>query len=192
MSRGQLSMHSEMFVHLHLHSQYSLLDGMITSDRLLERCKELGMESVAVTDHGNLFGAIDFYTKARAADVKPIIGIEAYIAPGSRFDRTESSIGNATYHLVLLAEDNVGYRNLLKLASIGYTEGFYYRPRIDKEILSELNGGLICTSGCLKGEIPSLLIQRDEPGARAAVESYLKIFGDERFCIGKRSRDIGK
>ncbi len=171
------------FTHLHLHSQYSLLDGMITSDKLLERCKELGMESVAITDHGNLFGTIEFYTKALAAGIKPIIGIEAYIAPGSRFHKAKSGIRNAAYHLVLLAENNVCYQNLLKLASVGYTEGFYYRPRIDKQILSELNKGLICLSGCLKGEITSLLIQGNEQGAMAAAESYVDIFGADRFFI---------
>ncbi len=191
MSRGYLNMRSETFVHLHLHSQYSLLDGMITSDKLLKRCKELDMKSVAVTDHGNLFGAIEFYTKALGAHVKPIIGIETYIAPGSRFDKRKSSISNAAYHLVLLAEDNVGYRNLLKLASIGYTEGFYYRPRIDKQILSELNDGLICTTGCLKGEVPSLFIRGDEQGAMAAAEGYAEIFGTDRFFIEIQRHEDG-
>ena len=136
------------FTHLHLHSQYSLLDGAITFEKLFTRCKELGMDSVAVTDHGNMFGAIEFYTKALAAHIKPIIGIEAYIAPNSRLDRSKTSISDAAYHLILLAENNTGYQNLLKLATIGYTEGFYYRPRIDKEILSELNEGLIAASAC--------------------------------------------
>src|SRR5512136_384490 len=113
------------FVHLHLHSQYSLLDGAITFERLFERCKKLGMSSVAVTDHGNMFGAVEFYTKAKAAEIKPIIGIEAYIAPGSRLDRTKTAISDAAFHLILLAENNAGYKNLLKLASIGFTEGFY-------------------------------------------------------------------
>ncbi len=171
------------FTHLHLHSQYSLLDGAITFDKLLKRCKELQMESVAVTDHGNMFGAIEFYTKAHAAKIKPIIGIEAYVAPGRRFDRQKTSIGDAAYHIILLAENNTGYQNLLKLASAGYTEGFYYRPRIDKEILAELNEGLICTSACLKGELAAALVQNDEPRAIAAAESYLKIFGSQRFFI---------
>ncbi|GAF97703.1 unnamed protein product, partial [marine sediment metagenome] len=109
------------------------------------------MDSVAVTDHGNMFGAVEFYISATAAHIKPILGIEAYIAPRSRFDRTKSRISDAAYHLILLAENNIGHQNLLKLASIGYTEGFYYRPRIDKEILAELNAGLIATSACLKG-----------------------------------------
>jgi len=171
------------FTHLHLHSQYSLLDGAIAFDKLLKRCKKLNMDAVAVTDHGNMFGAVEFHTKATAAHIKPIIGIEAYVAPGSRFDRTKTTISDAAYHLVLLAENNIGYQNLLKLASIGYLEGFYYRPRIDKEILAELNDGLIATSGCLKGEIAVRLSNGDEKAAIATVESYLKIFGPDRFFI---------
>src|SRR3989339_1038179 len=171
------------FTHLHLHSQYSLLDGAITFDKLFAKCKAAGMDSVACPDHGNMFGAIEFYTKAKAADVKPIIGIEAYIAPGSRFNKEKSSIKEASFHIILLAENNTGYRNLLKLASAGYTEGFYYRPRIDKEILVELNEGLICTSACIKGEIAALLNKGDAAGADAAVDEYLKIFGADRFFI---------
>jgi len=171
------------FTHLHLHSQYSLLDGAISFDKLLKRCKKLDMETVAVTDHGNLFGVIEFYTKANAAHIKPVVGIEAYIAPGSRFDRTKTSITDAAYHLILLAENNTGYENLLKLSSTGYLEGFYYRPRIDKEILGELNEGLICTSACLKGEVAAAIAQGNEKEARKAAESYLKIFGPERFFI---------
>ena len=171
------------FTHLHLHSQYSLLDGAITFDELLKHCKKLKMDSVAVTDHGNMFGAVEFYTKAIAAHIKPIIGIEAYVAPGSRFDRTKTTIADAAYHLILLAENNAGYQNLLKLASSGYLEGFYYRPRIDKEILAELNEGLIATSGCFKGEIAVALANGDEKTAAAAIESYLKIFGPDRFFI---------
>ncbi len=171
------------FTHLHLHSQYSLLDGAITFDGLLKRCKELEMDSVAVTDHGNMFGAVEFYTKALEAHIKPIIGIEAYVAPRSRFDRQKCSITDAAYHLVLLAENNTGYRNLLKLASAGFTEGFYYRPRIDKEILAELNEGLLACSACLKGEIPALLAAGDEKGAEAVARNYAEIFGSDRFFI---------
>ncbi len=171
------------FTHLHLHSQYSLLDGAIAFKKLFSRCKELGMDTVAVTDHGNMFGAAEFYISAVRAHIKPIIGIEAYIAPRSRFDKTKSSISDASYHLILLAENNTGYQNLLKLASAGYTEGFYYRPRIDKDILAELNEGLIATSACLKGEIPTLLANGDESRAAAVAESYLKIFGPDRFFI---------
>jgi DNA polymerase-3 subunit alpha len=168
------------FTHLHLHSQYSLLDGAISFDKLLKECKKLDMETVAVTDHGNMFGAIEFYTKAIAAHIKPVIGIEAYIAPASRFDRTKTSISDAAYHLILLAENITGYKNLLRLASAGYTEGFYYRPRIDKQILAECSEGLICTSACLKGEVSMSLVRGDEKGALTAAESYLKIFGPDR------------
>ena len=126
------------------------MDGAIAFGKLFDRCTELGMDSVAVTDHGSMFGAVEFYTKALAAKIKPILGIEAYIAPGSRFDKQKSSITDAAYHLILLAENNAGYKNLLNLASIGYTEGFYYRPRIDKEILAEFNEGMVATSACFK------------------------------------------
>ncbi len=171
------------FTHLHLHSQYSLLDGAISLDGLLKRCKQLEMDAVAVTDHGNMFGAVEFYTKALALHIKPILGIEAYIAPHSRFDRGKCSITDAAFHLILLAENNTGYQNLLKLASVGFTEGFYYRPRIDKEILAELSAGLIATSACLKGELATLLARGDERAAVAATESYMKIFGPDRFFI---------
>ncbi len=171
------------FTHLHLHSEYSLLDGAISFKKLLKRCKALEMDSVAVTDHGNLFGAVEFFIKAKAAHIKPIIGIEAYVAPGNRRDRTKTSISNAAAHLILLAENNTGYHNLLKLASIGYMEGFYYRPRIDKEVLAEFSEGLICASACLKGEVTAAMVRGDEDGARAAAESFLKIFGPERFFI---------
>ncbi|MCJ7777124.1 MAG: DNA polymerase III subunit alpha, partial [Sedimentisphaerales bacterium] len=177
------------FTHLHLHSQYSLLDGAIVFDELMKRCKKLGMDSVAVTDHGNLFGAVEFYTKAQAAHIKPIIGIEAYIAPASRFDRTKTTISDAAYHLVLLAENNTGYQNLLKLASVGYIDGFYYRPRIDKEILAELNQGLICMSACPKGEVAMALSNGDSKAAVTAVDSFLKIFGTDRYFIEIQSHE---
>jgi DNA polymerase-3 subunit alpha len=176
-------MSSKGFTHLHLHSQYSLLDGAIAFDKLLKRCKKLQMDTIAVTDHGNMFGAVEFYRKAIAAHIKPILGIEAYIAPRSRFDKQKTSISDAAYHLILLAENINGYHNLLKLASVGFTEGFYYRPRIDKEILADLNEGLIATSACLKGEIAAQLSKGDEKAAFAAAEGYLQIFGPDRFFI---------
>jgi len=179
-----LGMAHKGFTHLHLHTQYSLLDGAITCEQLFARCKELGMDSVAITDHGNMFGAIEFYTKALAGEVKPILGIEAYIAPGSRLDKSGGGgVKENAYHLLLLAENNAGYRNLLKLSSIGFTEGFYYRPRIDKEVLAQFSEGLICTTACIGGEVPTVLLQGDEARARQVVESYLKIFGEERFFI---------
>jgi len=171
------------FAHLHLHTQYSLLDGAITPDKLFAKCAADGMTAAAITDHGNMFGVIEFYLAAKAAHIKPIIGIEAYIAPDSRHNKNKSSISDAAYHLLLLAENNTGYKNLLKLASIGYTEGFYYRPRIDKEVLSELNEGLICATACLKGEVNVMLARQDIDAAKRAVEDYLKIFGEKRFFM---------
>ncbi len=170
------------FVHLHLHSQYSLLDGAISIDKLIKKCQTLDMPAVAVTDHGNMFGALEFYTKAKAAEIKPIIGCEVYISPDSRFNKQKASMKDASYHLILLAMNGKGYKNLIKLTSIAYTEGFYYRPRIDKEILSELNEGLICSSACISGEIARLLTKGDEEGAKEAAQSYLNIF-DDRFYI---------
>jgi DNA polymerase-3 subunit alpha len=172
------------FTHLHVHSQYSLLDGAIKFEELFARCKELGMDSVAITDHGNLFGAVEFYTKSKDMGVKPIIGIEAYVAPGSRLDKDKSGgIADAAYHLILLAENNKGWQNLIDLSSIGYIDGFYYRPRIDKEVLAKYSEGLICTSACLKGEIAAALARGDEAAAEAVAHSYLAIFGKERFFI---------
>ena len=171
------------FTHLHVHSEYSLLDGAASIERLVRRCGELGMGSMALTDHGNMFGAVEFYRAARAAGVKPIMGIEAYMAPGLRTEREAKGIGEASFHLLLLAENNQGYRNLLKLASIGYLEGFYYRPRIDREVLAAHKEGLICTSACLSGEIPVALLSGDVEGARRTAEYYLKLFGEERFFI---------
>jgi DNA polymerase-3 subunit alpha len=141
------------------------------------------MNSMAVTDHGNMFGAVEFYTKGIAAGIKPIIGIEAYLAPSSRFDRTKTKISDAAYHLILLAENNAGYKNLLRLASTGYLDGFYYRPRIDKEVLAECREGVICTSACLKGELAVEIARGNEKAARQKAETYVKIFGPERFFV---------
>jgi len=171
------------FAHLHVHSEYSLLDGAAGISRLVTRCKELGMSQLALTDHGNMFGAIDFYSKAKKAGIKPILGMEAYIAPGPRTEKEAKGIGEASFHLILLAENFQGYRNLLKLASIGYLEGFYYRPRIDREVLEQYNEGLICTSACMSGEIPTALAGGNFDKARQIAEYYLKVFGEDRFFI---------
>ncbi len=169
------------FVHLHVHTGYSLLDGAIPVDRLVERVKEMGMGSVAITDHGAMFGALDFYQKARAAGVKPIIGCECYMAMGSRLDKTSADKGR--FHLVLLAKDLTGYRNLCKLASSAFLEGFYYRPRIDKEILAKHSEGLIALSACLQGEIPQLLKEGDPKKVEEAVRFYQGLFGEDGFFL---------
>ena len=150
-------MASTPFVHLHLHSQYSLLDGAIKISPLFERARALDMPAVALTDHGNLFGAVEFYEKAREAGVKPILGCEVYVASGSRFDKEkrerDDSGFDAISHLLLLAMNQTGYRNLMYLVSKGYLEGFYYRPRIDLDLLRSRSEGLIATSGCLSSMV---------------------------------------
>ena len=141
------------FVHLHLHSEYSLLDGGNRLKKLVNRVKELGMDSVAVTDHGNLFGALEFYMAAKEVGIKPILGIEAYVAPGDRRDRTHTGVADGGFHLVLLAQDLDGWRNLLKLSSDAFINGFYYKPRMDKTTLAEFNRGLIAINGHLGSSI---------------------------------------
>src|SRR6185436_1242416 len=146
------------FVHLHLHTEYSLLDGACRLDRLMDRAHQLKFGSLAITDHGVLCGAIDFYKEARERGIKPIIGCEVYVAPGSRLDKKASSGVRDVYnHLVLLAKDEVGYKNLIRLATAAHIEGYYYKPRIDKEILTAHKDGLVALSGCLASEIPEAI-----------------------------------
>jgi DNA polymerase-3 subunit alpha len=164
------------FVHLHVHTQYSLLDGAIRIGDLVKKAAEYGMPAVALTDHGNMFGAIEFYLKCQSAGIKPIIGCEVYLAPESRFAKDARGIGDAAHHLVLLCENLEGYRNLSRLVSIGYKEGFYYRPRIDKEVLREYSSGLIALSACLKGEVAWLCEGGRMEDARAAAAGYAEIF----------------
>ncbi|HEV7299456.1 MAG TPA: DNA polymerase III subunit alpha [Tepidisphaeraceae bacterium] len=174
---------SSKFCHLHVHTHYSLLDGACKTSKLAKRAKELGMDSLAITDHGNMFGVIEFYNDCRKEGIKPIIGMEAYIAPGARDDRSGNA-GETAYHLLLLAENFEGYKNLIRLSSRAYREGFYYKPRIDKEILKEHSRGLIGTSACLGGEVASALLKRrDWKFAKEAAETYAKIFAPDRFFI---------
>ena len=175
------------FVHLHLHTQYSLLDGANKIGELIPRISELGMPAVAMTDHGNMFGAVDFYRAADAAGVQPIIGCEAYVAPKSRFDKSQArsddpeTAGN--YHLVLLSMNETGYRNLCKLVSSAYQEGFYYKPRIDRELLREFNEGLICLSGCLGSEVNQAIQRGDVKQARQVASEFAQIFDKDRYYI---------
>ncbi len=170
------------FVHLHNHSDYSLLDGACRLDRLVDRIKGLGMQALALTDHGNLFGAVEFYELARAAGIKPIIGCEVYVAHGSRHDRARTVDGKGAYnHLVLLARNREGYRNLMRLSSAGYLEGFHYKPRIDKELLETHAEGLLCLSACLRGELPQLVLEGNLEGAKKAAAWYRDLFGPEFY-----------
>ena len=172
------------FVHLHLHTQFSLLDGANQIEPLIQQIKTFGQPAVAMTDHGNMFGAIEFYRKAKEIGVKPIIGCEAYMALGSRHAKKDSGLAhNDYYHLILLARNLTGYQNLIKLVSKAYLEGFYYKPRMDKEILKEHHEGLIALSGCLSGEIPYLIGQKDMAGALAVAGEFQELFGKEHFYL---------
>ncbi|MDZ4164974.1 MAG: DNA polymerase III subunit alpha [Smithellaceae bacterium] len=173
--------HSD-FVHLHVHTQYSLLDGTNRLGDLFKKAKEFKMPALAITDHGNIFGAVDFYQSAYKYGVKPIIGCEVYLAPGSRTDKSAGQNESAK-HLILLVKNAIGFQNLIKLSSLGYLEGFYYRPRIDKEILSRYHEGLIALSACLHGEIPALLMRRDKEAARERAIQYREIFGEGNFYL---------
>ena len=145
------------FTHLHVHTEYSLLDGSSKIEELVARAKELGMDSLAITDHGVMYGVVAFYKAAKAAGIKPILGSEVYVSPGSRFDREPGGGQERYYHLVLLAENDTGYHNLMKIVSKGFVDGFYYRPRVDYEILEQYHEGVIALSACLAGEVPRYL-----------------------------------
>jgi len=177
------------FVHLHLHSEYSLLDGMCRLDDLIAKTKLMGMKTVAVTDHGVMYGSFKFYSMAKKAGIKPIIGLEAYKTGGSRFERTADSHRN-TFHLTLLAKDFTGYQNLMKLTTYAHLEGFYYRPRVDFELLEKYHQGVICLSGCLRGEISQSIISRQPEKAEKLVEKYLAIFGEDFYLELQRHPNI--
>jgi len=170
------------FTHLHVHTEYSLLDGSAKIKTLAKRARELGMSHLAITDHGSMYGVIDFYKACKAEGIKPIIGCEVYVSNGSRFER--NSAKNSQYsHLVLLAKDNEGYRNLLKLVSLGFIEGFYYKPRVDHEILEKYSSGLIALSACLGGEIPSALMRSTYENAKKIALFYKELFGKDNFYL---------
>ncbi len=174
------------FVHLHCHSHFSLLDGAAPIKGLVERAKALGMSALALTDHGNLYGALDFYKKARAVGINPIIGYEAYIAPGSRFQKDAGGMKEASYHLTLLAQNKIGFQNLIKMSSQAFFEGFYFKPRIDKELLEAHSEGIICLSGCVSGEFSRTILQQqgDVPDLKQPMEIaawFARVFGDRYF-----------
>ncbi|MDF2891851.1 MAG: polymerase subunit alpha [Clostridia bacterium] len=177
------------FVHLHVHTEYSLLDGAGRVERLVERAKDLGMKSVAITDHGVMYGVVDFYKKAKSYGIKPIIGCEVYVAPRAMKDRDPKYDSNQ-YHLVLLAKNEEGYNNLIKLVSMGFTEGFYYKPRVDIEVLKEYSEGLVALSACLAGEIPNLLLNGSYEKAKEAALRYRDIFGEENFYLEVQDHGI--
>ena len=171
------------FTHLHVHTEYSLLDGSAKIPELVNRAVELGFDSLAITDHGVMYGVIEFYEACKKAGIKPIIGCEVYVAPGSRFDRETGVNNERYYHLILLAENDIGYQNLTRIVSAGFIDGFYYKPRVDKEILEKYHEGIICLSACLQGEVAFYLRRRLYDEAKKAAESYRRIFGDGNFFL---------
>ena len=185
------------FTHLHVHTQYSLLDGASKPKELLQRAMELGMDSIAITDHGNMYGAVDVYQTAQKLNkeaekegkpgLKVIFGCECYITPGSRFDRIDKQ---PRYHLILLAENQEGYHNLVKLVSLGFIDGFYRKPRIDKDILRKYSKGIICLSACIQGEVPQMILQRNLDGAERALREYIEIFGKDNFFLEMQNHDL--
>ena len=181
------------FVHLHCHTEFSLLDGACRVDRLIDKASDLGFGSLAITDHGAMFGAINFYRAARARDIKPIIGCEVYVAPGSRHEKKSGARGKeAYYHLVLLARDEAGYQNLVRLATAAQLEGYYYKPRIDKELLAQHSEGLICLSGCLASEIPRLIMAEELDKARDQIDWFKQTFGAENYYLELHNHGIAE
>jgi len=189
MEQEQQHSNARSFVHLHVHTEYSLLDGASRIGSLVQRAKELNMPAIAITDHGTMYGIVDFYKQAKKQGIKPIIGCEVYVAPRSRRERNMVE-GEAYYHLVLLAETDEGYRNLIELVSRANTEGFYYKPRVDKELLSLYSKGLICLSACIAGEIPSWLLKDNIGAAEALVQEYIDIFGKDSFFLELQDHGI--
>ncbi|MBQ2812296.1 MAG: PHP domain-containing protein, partial [Clostridia bacterium] len=177
------------FTHLHLHTEYSLLDGACRIRPLVAAAKELGQTSLAITDHGALFGAIDFYKEAKKQGIKPIIGCEVYVAARTRFDKVHG-MDSERYHLVLLAENDTGYRNLIKIVSDAWTQGFYTKPRVDKELLEKYHEGIIALSACLAGEIPQALIKNDYEQAVRTAQWYKEAFGENNYFIEIQNHGI--
>ena len=178
------------FTHLHVHTEFSLLDGSSKIKEITKRAKELGMDSLAITDHGVMYGAIDFYRAALANGIKPIIGCEVYVAPGSRFDKEANAGEDRYYHLILLAENNKGYANLCKIVSKGFVDGFYYKPRVDYEVLREFHEGIICLSACLAGEVQRFLARGDYQAGKEAALRYLDIFGKDNYFLELQDHGI--
>ena len=178
------------FTHLHVHTEYSLLDGSSKIGEITKRAKELGMDSLAITDHGVMYGVIDFYKAAKEAGIKPILGCEVYVAPGSRFEKTPGESEDRYYHLVLLAENNTGYQNLMKIVSRGFTEGFYYKPRVDYEVLTEYHEGIIALSACLAGEVQRYLARGMYEMGMEAAKRYENIFGKGNFFLELQDHGI--
>jgi len=179
---------TKQFTHLHVHTEYSLLDGASKISELVSYAKELGMESLAITDHGNMCGAIEFYQECEKQGIRPIIGCEVYVAEGSRLQKNNRGM----YHLILLAENNEGYHNLMKIVSAGQVEGFYYKPRIDKDVLRAYSKGIICLSACIAGEVPIMIQNNNMDGARRVVKEFINIFGKENYFLEMQDHELAQ
>jgi len=178
------------FVHLHVHTDYSLLDGASSYKKMIARAKAMGQKAIAITDHGNMFGALRFFRECKEQGLNPIIGSEFYVAPGFRGERGSSEHNTKYYHLVLLAKNEEGYRNLMVLSSKSFTEGMYYKPRIDEELIKTYSGGLVCLTACLAGQLPSLLLEGKYAEAESFARRYRDYFGDENFYIELQDHGI--
>ena len=170
------------FIHLHTHSHYSLLDGLSKIEDMVKTAKKYGMNALAVTDHGNMYGAIEFYKEAQKIGIKPIIGVEAYIAERGRKDK-EFGIDSKRYHLTLLAKNKQGYKNLMRLVTLANLEGYYYKPRMDKEILREFHEGIICMSGCMGSQLSQAVLADNTEKAEALIKEHQEIFGKENYFL---------
>ena len=178
------------FVHLHTHTEYSLLDGSNKIKSYVKKCVDMGMTAAAITDHGNMYGVVDFYKECKNAGINPVIGCEVYVAPGSRFDRERVQGEDRYYHLILLAENNAGYQNLIKIVSAGYVDGYYYKPRVDFEILEKYHKGIICLSACLAGEVARALNRQQYDEAKAVALKYLELFGEGNYYLELQDHGI--
>ncbi len=180
-----------MFTHLHTHTEFSLLDGACRIRQLVARAKSLGMQSLAITDHGNMYGAVDFYKACKNEGIKPIIGCEVYVAPRMRFDK-DKVLDKEYNHLILLCKNELGYKNLIKMVSKAYTEGFYFKPRIDHELLEKYHEGLVCLSACLAGEVPQALLQKDYDKAVRISKWYNELFGQGNYYLELQNHGISE
>jgi DNA polymerase-3 subunit alpha len=179
------------FVHLHVHTVYSLLDGFSNVEKLVQRAKQMDMPALAITDHGTMFGVMDFYKAANEAGIKPIIGMESYMAARGMTER-DPKLDKKSSHLLLLAENETGYRNLLQIASASQLQGFYYYPRVDHDFLAQHSEGLICTSGCLAAEIPRALMDQNPEEALRRLDWYYEVFGPDRFYVELQQHNIAE
>ncbi|MDR2888849.1 MAG: PHP domain-containing protein, partial [Lachnospiraceae bacterium] len=180
------------FAHLHVHTEYSLLDGSNKIKEYIKRVKELGMNSAAITDHGVMYGVIDFYKEAKVQGINPIMGCEIYVAPNSRYDKELTGGEDRYYHLVLLAENNIGYANLMKIVSKGFTEGYYYRPRVDLEVLNQYHEGIIALSACLAGEVQRYIQKGLIDEAERVALKYRDCFGENNFFLELQDHGIAE